>query len=49
MDIRKALRRWAAYRQTVRELNALGNRELSDLGINRADIQRIARDHADTL
>jgi len=46
MDIRKTYKKWSAYTQTVRELSALGNRELSDLGINRADIQRIARDHA---
>ena len=49
MDIRKTFKRWSAYQQTVRELNALGNRELSDLGIARSDIQRIARDHAGTL
>lgn len=49
MDIRKTLRKWSAYNQTVRELNALGNRDLGDLGINRADIQRIAREHAASL
>jgi uncharacterized protein YjiS (DUF1127 family) len=49
MGIRKTLKKWSAYSQTVRELNALGNRELSDLGINRSDIQRIARDHANAL
>jgi len=49
MDIRKTLRKWAAYQQTVRELNALDNRQLSDLGITRGDISRIARDHASTL
>ncbi len=49
MDIRKTLRKWAAYQQTVRELNALDNRQLSDLGISRIDIQRIARDHASAL
>jgi uncharacterized protein YjiS (DUF1127 family) len=48
MGIRQTLKRWAAYQQTVRELNALDNRQLSDLGISRADIQRIARDHART-
>jgi uncharacterized protein YjiS (DUF1127 family) len=46
MDIRKTIRKWAAYQQTVRELAALDNRQLTDLGISRADIQRIARDHA---
>ncbi|WP_196258375.1 DUF1127 domain-containing protein [Pelagibacterium limicola] len=49
MDIRKTFKKWSAYSQTVRELNALGNRELNDLGINRADIQRIAREHASSL
>lgn len=49
MDIRKTFRKWAAYQQTVRELAALDNRQLSDLGISRADINRVARDHASTL
>jgi uncharacterized protein YjiS (DUF1127 family) len=33
----------------VRELTALDTRQLSDLGISRHDIQRVARDHARTL
>ena len=49
MDIRKTLKKWAAYQQTVRELAALDNRQLTDLGITRIDIQRIARDHARTI
>jgi uncharacterized protein YjiS (DUF1127 family) len=49
MGIRKTLRKWAAYQQTVRELAALDNRQLNDLGITRTDITRIARDHASTL
>ena len=49
MDIRKTFKKWAAYQQTVRELTALDNRQLSDLGISRTDIQRVARDHARTL
>jgi uncharacterized protein YjiS (DUF1127 family) len=49
MDIRKTLRKWAAYQQTVRELAALDNRQLTDLGITRSDIQRIARDHVRAL
>jgi len=49
MGIRKTLKKWSAYQQTVRELNALGNRELTDLGITRGDIDRIARDHASQL
>jgi uncharacterized protein YjiS (DUF1127 family) len=31
------------YTETVRELNRLNARQLSDLGINRADIEKIAR------
>ena len=45
MGIRTTLKKWSAYQQTVRELAALDNRQLSDLGITRTDIQRIARDH----
>jgi uncharacterized protein YjiS (DUF1127 family) len=33
---------WKRYNRTVSELNALSNRELADLGIVRADIERIA-------
>jgi uncharacterized protein YjiS (DUF1127 family) len=43
------MKKWAAYQQTVRELAALDNRQLNDLGIARADIQRVARDHARAL
>jgi uncharacterized protein YjiS (DUF1127 family) len=43
MNIRTTLRKWAAYRQTVRELADLDNRQLKDLGINRYDIERVAR------
>ena len=46
MGIRTTLKKWAAYQQTVRELAALDNRQLTDLGIARNDIQKIARDHA---
>ncbi|UJQ95054.1 DUF1127 domain-containing protein [Mariluticola halotolerans] len=49
MNFRKTIQKWAAYQQTVRELNALDNRSLNDLGISRGDIQRIARDHAGAL
>ena len=49
MGIRKTFQKWSAYQQTVRELSALGNRELNDLGITRGDIERIARDHASQL
>jgi len=49
MGIRQTFKKWSAYQQTVRELTALDNRQLSDLGISRTDIQRVARDHARTL
>lgn len=49
MGIRTTLKKWVAYQQTVRELAALDNRQLGDLGITRTDISRIARDHARTL
>ena len=39
----RAFRKWRMYNETVRELNKLNARQLSDLGINRADIERIAR------
>ncbi|WP_084508056.1 DUF1127 domain-containing protein [Mesorhizobium sp. WSM3224] len=38
-----AYRKWRMYNETVRELNKLNARQLSDLGINRGDIERIAR------
>lgn len=38
--------RSSVYRQTVRELNMLTDRELGDLGINRLSIERIAHDAA---
>jgi uncharacterized protein YjiS (DUF1127 family) len=41
-----AAARRAIYRQTVRELDALSDRELADLGIARSMITRIALDAA---
>lgn len=38
------LRRWRRYRETVRELRGLSQRELADVGINSAEITRIARE-----
>jgi len=37
---------WLAYRATVRELESLTERELSDLGIGRKDIRDVARQAA---
>jgi uncharacterized protein YjiS (DUF1127 family) len=43
MNIRQKIAQFAQYQQTVRELSALDNRQLSDLGINRTDIKAVAR------
>ena len=49
-DLRKGLAqrlaRYQAYRSTVRELHACSDRELTDMGIHRADIHAIARQAA---
>lgn len=44
--IRLAMERRAIFARTVRELNALTDRELADLGIARASITGIAREAA---
>ncbi len=49
MNIAHAFRKWTAYNQTVRELSALDDHMLNDLGIGRGDIQRLAREHANQL
>lgn len=46
MNIRQKLAQFAQYQQTVRELNALDNRSLNDLGISRGDIKSLARNTA---
>ncbi|MDY8110588.1 DUF1127 domain-containing protein [Fulvimarina sp. 2208YS6-2-32] len=43
MDIVKSYRNWRRYRDTVKELDRLSQRELNDLGISRYDIPSIAR------
>ena len=40
------VKRRRTYRATVRELEALSDRELDDLGIGRSEIRDIARDAA---
>ena len=37
------LRRWLRARETARQLNALSDRELSDISIARQDIAQVAR------
>ena len=43
MNIAKKISSWRKYRETVTELGRMSDRELSDLGIGRADIRRVAR------
>ncbi|MDG3578630.1 DUF1127 domain-containing protein [Rhizobium sp. YJ-22] len=43
MNIARTLNNWRKYRQTVSELDRMSNRGLSDLGIDRSDIRRLAR------
>jgi uncharacterized protein YjiS (DUF1127 family) len=38
----RKVQRWLTYRETIRELESLSDRELSDLGIGRTDIRDIA-------
>ncbi|EGJ20554.1 hypothetical protein RSWS8N_00710 [Cereibacter sphaeroides WS8N] len=45
-SVKLALAQRRIYRQTVRELNSLTTRELSDLGIHRSMITRIAMEAA---
>ena len=35
------LKTWRKHREVIKELNRLTNRELSDIGINRGDIDRL--------
>jgi uncharacterized protein YjiS (DUF1127 family) len=42
IDIRARMTRRKVYNATFRELAALSDRELADLGLNRTEIRRIA-------
>ena len=41
--ISEKLNAWRRYREAVRELSQLTDRELADIGIRRGDIEDIAR------
>ncbi|WP_275785137.1 DUF1127 domain-containing protein [Pararhizobium gei] len=43
MNVARSFNNWRKYRQTVTELGRMSSRELRDLGIDRADIQTVAR------
>ncbi|MCV2865837.1 DUF1127 domain-containing protein [Albidovulum sediminicola] len=45
-NLQDARGRYKVYRQTVKELNALSDRDLYDLGISRASINAIATEAA---
>ena len=42
MNILRNYRNWRRYRDTVNELSRLSNRELTDLGISRCEIESVA-------
>lgn len=41
--ISEKLAAWRRYREAVRELTQLSDRELSDIGIRRGDIEHVVR------
>ncbi|MDC3290575.1 DUF1127 domain-containing protein [bacterium] len=45
----EAMQRRRVYRTTMNELSALSDRDLSDLGVSRASIRRLALDAANAL
>ncbi len=42
-SISEKLAAWRRYREAVRELSQLSDRELSDIGVRRGDIETIVR------
>ncbi|GEK68133.1 MULTISPECIES: DUF1127 domain-containing protein [Paracoccus] len=45
-NVRENMARRAVYRQTLRELGELSNRDLADLGLNRGNIRSVAYEAA---
>jgi uncharacterized protein YjiS (DUF1127 family) len=46
LSIIRFLHAWKRYGAAVKELSALNDRELADIGITRSDIPRLAWEHA---
>ena len=44
MNVAHSFNNWRKYRRTVSELGRMSNHRLSDIGIERSDIPRIARE-----
>ncbi|WP_169717313.1 DUF1127 domain-containing protein [Brucella thiophenivorans] len=44
--LRTRFSRWMQYRENLRELSCCTDRDLSDLGISRDDIRRVAQEAA---
>lgn len=43
MNVTRSFNNWRKYQQTVSELGRMSNRELHDLGIDRAEIRSVAK------
>jgi uncharacterized protein YjiS (DUF1127 family) len=43
MNVARTFTNWVKFRQTMTELGRKSSRELQDLGIDRADIRRVAK------
>lgn len=43
----RAYQQWRRYNTSLRELARLGDRELSDIGITRSDIPRVAWENSE--
>ena len=46
MNILRSYQNWRLYRETAHELRQLSDRSLSDMGIDRANIRRVAKSAA---
>ena len=44
--MREGTRRWLVYSETIRKLTALSERQLADIGIERHNIRKFAREAA---